>query len=151
VSLSDPELVRREYETVDRLAVRRLDRTGWLRGFDEVFVLLRAVAEVRPRRVLDAGCGSGDWATLIAAPEVFGVDSSEAAVAAARVRGVEAVVGDVADLPFEDESFDVVMCNAVLYHLPVPNAGLREFARVLRAGGRFVGGYTVVPEHLDEL
>jgi SAM-dependent methyltransferase len=148
--LSDPELVRREYATVDRLEARRLDRTGWLRGFEEVFVLLRAVAEVRPSRVLDAGCGTGGWTTLVAAPEVVGVDSSEAAVEAARARGADARLADIEELPFEDGSFDVVICNATLYHLRDLDAGLRELARVLRPGGRFVGGYTV-PGHLDEL
>jgi SAM-dependent methyltransferase len=151
VDLSDPELVRREYATLDRLAARRLDRTGWLSGLEEVFVLLRAVAEVRPRRVLDAGCGSGDWATLIAAPEVVGVDSSTAAVKAARERGIDALVAGIEALPFESGSFDLVMCNAVLYHLADPDAGLRELARVLHPGGRFVGGYTVPEVHLDEL
>ncbi len=151
MSLNDPKLVEREYATVDRLAMRRLDRTGWLRGFEEVFVLLRSVAEVRPSRVLDAGCGAGDWATLVAAPEVAGVDSSEAAVKAARARGVDARVGEIEALPFEDGSFDVVMCNAVLYHLADVDTGLRELARVLRPGGRFVGGYSVPGQHLEEL
>lgn len=131
--------------------MRRLDRTGWLRGFEEVFALLRAVAEVHPRRVLDAGCGTGDWATLVAAPEVVGVDSSAAAVQAARARGVDARRAEIESLPFDDCAFDVVMCNSVLYHLEDVDAGLRELVRVLRPGGRFVGGYTIPGRHLEEL
>ena len=151
MALGDPEVVRREHATVDRLEMRRLDRTGWLRGFEEMSVLLRAVAEIRPHRVLDAGCGTGGWAAMVAAPEVVGVDSSEAAVEAARARGVDARLAEIEALPFDDGTFDVAMCNAVLYHLADPDAGLRELARVLRPGGRFVGGYTIPGRHLAEL
>jgi ubiquinone/menaquinone biosynthesis C-methylase UbiE len=148
--LSDPELVAREYASLERLAARRLDRTAWLRGVDELLVLLGAVAEVRPLRVLDAGSGSGDWASLVAAPEVVCVDQSQAAVDAARARGLEAIQARVEALPCGSESFDLVMCNWVLYHLANPDLGLGELARVLRPGGRFVGAYTL-PEHLEEL
>jgi hypothetical protein len=55
---SGQDLVAREYATTERLSMRRLDRTGWLHGEDEPWVVaLRALAEVRPTRVLDAGCG----------------------------------------------------------------------------------------------
>jgi hypothetical protein len=54
-------MVAREYATTERLAARRLDRTAWLHGEDEPWLLaLEAIAEVRPRRVLDAGCGNTD-------------------------------------------------------------------------------------------
>jgi SAM-dependent methyltransferase len=57
---------------------------------------------------------------------------------------------DAADLPFPDASFDTVIANHMLYHLDDPDAALREFARVLRPGGRFavaVNGR----DHLAEL
>jgi SAM-dependent methyltransferase len=148
---NDPELVAREYETTERLAQRRLDRTAWLRGEREPWLLgLQAIAEFRPRRVLDAGCGNADFASLIAAPEVVCVDSSEAAVEAARRRGLEARVADIQELPFTDGEFDLVTCNWVLYHLPEVDAGLAEIVRVLRPGGRFVGMYNC-RTHLGEL
>jgi SAM-dependent methyltransferase len=148
--LHDPDLVVREYASLDRVAGRRLDRTAWLRGLDDVFALLGAVAEARPHRVLDAGSGSGDWASLVAAPEVVCVDQSEAAVEAARGRGLAALRANIEALPLESESFDLVMCNWVLYHVSNLDLALSELARVLRAGGRFVGGYAL-PGHLDEL
>jgi SAM-dependent methyltransferase len=148
--LNDSDLVAREYASLDRLAYRRLDRTAWLRGIEDFLVLLGAIAEARPHRVLDAGCGSGDWASLVAAPEIVCVDQSEAAVEAARARGFKALRANIEALPFESDSFDLVMCNWVLYHLSDPDLGVSELARVLRPGGRFVGGYTL-PGHLDEL
>jgi SAM-dependent methyltransferase len=135
-------MVAREYAATERLAARRLDRTAWLRGEAEPWhVALRAIAEFRPRRVLDAGCGNADFAALISAPEVLCVDASEAAVEAARSKGLEARVADIQQLPFEDGEFDLVTCNWVLYHLPDVQAGVAEIARVLRPGGRFVGAY----------
>jgi SAM-dependent methyltransferase len=149
--ISDPSIVSREYATTERLAARRLDRTAWLRGEDEPWRLaLQAIAEVHPTRVLDAGCGNGDFAALIAAPEVVCVDVSEAAAAKARERDLRAEAADIERLPFADAEFDVVTCNWVLYHLTDLDAGLSEIARVLRPGGRFVGMYNH-RDHLAEL
>jgi GrpB-like predicted nucleotidyltransferase (UPF0157 family)/SAM-dependent methyltransferase len=148
--LDHPEIVAREYVTVDRLSQRRLDRTAWLRGEEAWLLALQAIAAMRPRRVLDAGCGTGEFTELIAAPEVVAVDSSAAAVAAARARGLDARVADIQRLPFADAEFDVVTCNWVLYHLPDRERGLAELARVLRPGGRFVG-LSDARDHLAEL
>src|SRR5439155_23857328 len=53
-------------------------------------------------------------------------------------RGVEALVGDVQDLPFADGSFDCALAAWMLYHVPELDRGLAELARVLRRGGRLV-------------
>lgn len=132
--------------------MRRLDRTGWLRfdDLDEEQTLRASVAEVRPTRVADVGCGDGRLASLYAAPEVVAVDSSPAAVEAAAGRGLDAQLADAASLPFEDGSFDVVTCSHTLYHVEDIDAVLAEFVRVLRPGGRLVGIYNA-PEHLREV
>jgi len=48
---------------------------------------------------------------------------------------VETAACDAAELPFEDESFDLVLGHAVLHHLPDLDASFREFHRVLKPGG----------------
>ncbi|HEU0194414.1 MAG TPA: class I SAM-dependent methyltransferase [Gaiellales bacterium] len=148
---ADSDLVSREYATTRRLEMRRLDRTAWLAGGDDPWLLaLAAIAEKHPTHVLDAGCGTGDFAALVAAPDVTCVDSSKAAVAETRRRGLHAVQADVRDLPFADGTFDVVVANWMLYHVPDRARAIRELLRVLTSTGRFVGCYNA-PGHLSEL
>jgi SAM-dependent methyltransferase len=148
--LSDRDVVAREYATIDRLAMRRLDRTAWLAGDEPWLLALAAIAEVRPARVLDAGCGSGDFAALLTAPDVRCVDLSQAAVEAARAKRLRADVADIQNLPFPDGSFDVAVANWVLYHVQDRARAIAELARVLTPAGRFVGCYNA-PGHLQEL
>ena len=150
--LDEPSYVAREYASLDRLQMRRLDRTGWLRfdELDEEQTLLSAVGEVRPGSVLDVGCGDGRIPSLYGAAQVVCVDSAQASVEAARRRGLDARLADAQELPFDDATFDVVTCNHMLYHVPDRDRALSEFVRVLRPGGRFAGIYNT-PAHLREL
>jgi SAM-dependent methyltransferase len=149
--LSDRDLVAREYATVERLAMRGLDRTAWLGGEHEPWMIaLAAIAQVRPARVLDAGCGSGGFAALLTAPDVRCVDLSPAAVDAALERGLRAEAADIQNLPFPDGSFDVAVANWVLYHIHDRALAIAELARVLTPAGRFVGCYNA-RDHLKEL
>jgi len=45
---------------------------------------------------------------------------------------------DAAHLPFEDDSFDTVIANHMLYHVDDPDACLKEFARILKSGGQVI-------------
>jgi ubiquinone/menaquinone biosynthesis C-methylase UbiE len=150
IGASDPGMLAREYATSDRLERRRQNVTGWLRGEEAWDEALVAIAEARPHRVLDAGCGDGLFARAIAAPVVIGIDNSSAMVERARSRGVDARVASIEELPFGDGEFDVVVCNWVLYHLQDLDRGFRELARVLRPTGRFVGIYNR-DRHMEEL
>ena len=136
---NDPELVRSEYADETGLQERFsiwARRTG-SQPHDVAFEQLLAVA---PTRVLDAGCGRGDFAERLAAAglAVIGLDQSERMVELTRERGIEAVVGDIEALPFENGAFDAACANHVLYHLPDVGRGIAELARVLRPGGRLV-------------
>jgi hypothetical protein len=62
----DAPHVRSGHETLDRLQTRRLDRTGRLRSEEQT---LLAVAELRPQRVLDAGCDDGRYRFVARRPK----------------------------------------------------------------------------------
>jgi len=97
--------------------------------------------------ILDVGCGGGMAIQLIAeiAAEGFvaGIDYSEEMVEQARKRNAAAVQagrveikhGNVAALPYDDESFDKVITVESFYFWPDPVASLREVRRVLKPGG----------------
>ncbi len=90
-------------------------------------------------RILDLGCGDGALTARLAelGCAVVGVDASPAQVAAARARGLEALVMDGQALPFAGE-FDAVFSNAALHWMPDLRRVIAGVWRALRPGGRFV-------------
>ena len=88
-------------------------------------------------RILDVGCGTGANLKMLARyGQAEGVDISQQAVAFCRERGLDSVkLGAVEQLPYENESFDLVTALDVIEHLDNDVAGLREIRRVLRPGG----------------
>jgi SAM-dependent methyltransferase len=103
----------------------------------------------RDNRVLDLGCHEGDISALIrtAGNRVVGVDLPEIAQAASDKHGLDTLGHDLNHpFPFEDASFDVVVCASVLDDIPDDLAHLRECCRVLRPGGRLI---VVVPNDVS--
>ena len=105
-----------------------------------------APLESRPgHRVLDVGCGTGDFlrvlAPLVAPGTAVGIDLSETMIAEAQRRtsgstsNVSFRVGNALDLPFDSGSFDRVLATQVLLHIPDPWAALAEVCRVLTPAG----------------
>jgi trans-aconitate methyltransferase len=90
--------------------------------------------------ILDLGCGDGVLTARLAemGATVVGVDASEAMVAAARARGLDARVVDGRRLSFVEE-FDAVFSNAALHWMGDLAGVCRGTFRALRPGGRFVG------------
>ena len=97
-------------------------------------------------RVLDFGCGPGTISVGLARAvdpgEVHGIDMEESQIELARAAAeagghsnAKFHVGDITALPFEDNSFDVAHCHAVLMHVPDTSAALAEVKRVLKPGG----------------
>jgi ubiquinone/menaquinone biosynthesis C-methylase UbiE len=121
-------------------------------------VLERVVELARPRPTdlaLDVATAAGHTALALAphVSRVIGVDITPEMLAEARKlqaqRGVENVefrLASVVDLPFPDETFDVVTCRRAAHHFADIGRALLEMRRVLRPGGRLVIDDRSVPE-----
>jgi len=103
---------------------------------------LRRAGLQRGQSVLDIGCGTGVFLALAAArgARVHGVDASEALAALARERvpGADVRIGEMEALPYEDDSFDVVMGFNSFFFADDMVAALREAARVAKPGAPVV-------------
>jgi SAM-dependent methyltransferase len=103
-------------------------------------VIGEKIQEQNPATFLDAGCGEGFVAAMLRRRipnlELTGFDVDPAAVRVATMRDPKGsfMTASIFDLPFADDSFDVVGCFEVLEHLPGdgPDAALRELSRVAR-------------------
>lgn len=99
-------------------------------------------------KVLELGAGTGFFSLNLKlaglVEQVHVTDLSPGMVDAARRNAerlgftIEGRVADAEALPYEDDSFDLVVGHAVIHHIPDVEAALREVVRVLRPGGRFV-------------
>jgi ubiquinone/menaquinone biosynthesis C-methylase UbiE len=123
--------------------------------------LRRLIELARPRgdeRVLDVATGGGHTALAFAphVREVVATDLTAKMLAAAeafvRGQGVSNLRFEHADaeaLPFADASFDIVTTRIAPHHFPNPQQYVREVARVLRPGGRFVLDDNMAPEDAE--
>jgi SAM-dependent methyltransferase len=113
-------------------------------------------------RVLDVGCGEGrhSWEAckrndcLVCALDIEEVDLKKAHYTLhlleqqGETRGRWLLLkGDVTSLPFEDDSFDKIICSEVLEHVPDDVQAIKELVRVLKADGKLA---ISVPSYLPE-
>ena len=145
----------------------KVTEAGYTMGYSEEFrqLLVRRSADshaahllplLQPgMRVLDFGCGPGNISVGLASAvnpgELHGIDMEESQIdlarSAARAGGHDNAsfhLGDVTELPFEDNSFDVAHCHAVLMHVPDTERVLSEVRRVLRPGGMICSREVIV-------
>ncbi len=106
-------------------------------------VLADAIGDTGPLEVLDAGCGPAVLTRLLLGlgHSVTAIDVSEAMLELARTSvepgsKVNFHQASAEELPFEDESFDLVINRYVVWTLPDPVRAIREWRRVLKPGGR---------------
>jgi SAM-dependent methyltransferase len=160
MTLNRPDEVRTQYSDSSNLAARAelharysTNPYGWSQwAFDRMKVEADAC-------VLEVGCGPGWlWRHNISrmpdGVEVVATDMSVGMVDEARSALDDGrftfAVADVQSLPFASESFDVIVANHMLYHVPDLDLALSEFVRALRPRGRLVAA-TNGQRHLIEI
>ena len=115
-------------------------------------------------KILELGCGTGSmWKgredIIGRSGKIILSDFSEGMVQQTKRSvgehdNVEYKIIDIQDIPYEDNSFDVVIANMMLYHVPDMDKGLSEVRRVLKRGGSFYTatyGEHGIMEHLAKL
>jgi ubiquinone/menaquinone biosynthesis C-methylase UbiE len=127
--------------------------TTWFRGQWRVLRQRTiTLAHLRPgEAILDVGCGTGTVALASArrvgrTGQVIGIDPSGVQIARAQAKAARTRLplvfqtGVIEQLPFPDQTFDVVLSTLMMHHLPKPlkQQGIAEIARVLKPGGRLV-------------
>ena len=125
---------------VDMIARDEVPRWG-LQSLDEFHDIFR-----KRSRILDAGCGSGHFASIYVnerkGGQWVGTDLSSAIdIARARLKevpGTEFVQANLLQLPYRDESFDFVLCRGVMHHTPSTHAAFTSLVRVLQPRGEFM-------------
>lgn len=147
-NISNADTVKKQYSTADNLAVRISLHSKYStnkQGFGNWIISHYDLRE--GMSVLELGCGTGEmWAGKTGAISLCSrfvlSDLSEGMLQKAKevlngCGGIEYRVADIQDIPFADGSFDIVIANMMLYHVPDLDKGLREVKRVLKDSGTF--------------
>ena len=105
-------------------------------------VLIDMLSPIDNARVLDIGCGTGNFLVELhqISGKLVGLDISAGMLAKVRAKVADAVLveGDASLMPFSAESFDAAYCIQVFHHISNKAKFLQEVYRILRNNGRFV-------------
>ena len=160
-SLNSEKNVKRQYSTANNLNSRislhqrfSTNKLGWANWVFQNYAL------EANQSVLELGCGNGGiWASNVnkvhEGVKLTLTDISEGMLEAARentksLGSVEYRVADAQDIPFAENSFDIVIANHMLYHVPDISKALGEISRVLKPDGIFYAT-TIGKDNMKEL
>jgi ubiquinone/menaquinone biosynthesis C-methylase UbiE len=143
---------RREMDKTEKHNIKRFNK--WASSYDTGLVSIffrMCYRKIRPllnlqdgMRLLDSGCGTGSLLKELSESgkelNLYGIDLSPEMIEAARVKlkdekHIELYEGSAADLPFQSNYFDYVVCMNSLHHHANPNQSVVEMTRVLKPGG----------------
>lgn len=146
--INDTDFVKQQYAAADNLKTRISIHDKYSTnkmGFQNWIVSNYCIKE--NMKVLELGCGTGVmWknreALISLCSKLILSDFSEGMITAAKNNvgtydNVEYKLIDIQKIPYEEETFDIVIANMMLYHVPDIKKGLAEVRRVLKSGGNF--------------
>ena len=115
--------------------------------------MLDSVNITKGTRLLDIGCGGGGSSVLASerGAQISGLDAAEALIAIARDRvpNGDFHVGDLEELPYDDNSFDVAFASMSIMFAKNPPIALREMKRVIVSEGQITAGIWGKPEDCE--
>lgn len=111
--------------------------------------LERILGSFKDKKMLDVGCGTGGF--LVEAKKsgaiVYGVEPEQEAIDICRIKDIKSVkLAKAENLPFPNNSFDLVYCYTVLEHVDDPAQAILEMIRVAKPGGKI---YIQTPNYLS--
>ena len=151
-AFSSPRYAAEQYATAEKLNIRIAIHQKYSTNRQPYNDWIAAQYRIAPgAQLLELGCGTGEFwrgrlSLLTGGAQLTLTDLSEGMVETARAAvgegipgqcGVQYRVADIQSLPYPDASFDMVIANSMLYHVPDLPKALAEVRRVLRPGGSF--------------
>lgn len=135
------------------------DRKKISQSPDNIHQWLLEVKNPKNKKLLDVGCGIGQYVTdaRILGFNAEGIDISPKAVEIGMQRGEKIKLGDMRKMPYKNETFDVVIAGGSMEHFPETSKGISESSRVLKKEGILLGNvpnrYTifVLTKHIQQL
>lgn len=105
-------------------------------------IVRKLIKDVKKGKALDTACGTGRYSKTLSDEgfEVTGIDSSKDMLEIAKIKApqVKFILGDINSIPFEDKSFDLVICALALSHFSSLDRVIQELSRVLKKGGTLI-------------
>lgn len=140
--------IEKQYKTADNLNTRISIHEKYSINKQPFGQWIMSHYEIGPHfRILELGCGTGDmWKgqldLLQGGAHLTLTDFSAGMLEQARQNtsgcpNIDYQIVNIQDIPFPDASFDMVIANMMLYHVPDLHKGLSEVRRVLKQGGKF--------------
>jgi len=156
-SKSDEDIWGNKYETESEDINKITSITGFLPFSEEDFNVLTRWVSSKDKKILEAGCGSGrsciGLSEKFPKSKIIGVDISNKTLKIARrganlrkLKNVSFKKGDIFNLPFKNNSFDVVFNKGVIEHFTNYKEAIEEMVRVTKIGGKVI---IAVPNKLN--
>jgi len=141
-------LVSGHYKTDEKLVLRKEYNKFFEPKTDIVKDIIEFLFSRSPKSALDVGCGNGDFLIKLRKAgfkgKLTGLEISRGMLEPGIKQnseenlGIDFIIGDAEELPFDDNSFDVIIAKHMLYHLPNIQKGVDEMYRCLKKGGALV-------------